>query len=159
MRKVRFTTNFKETCCKHCQEGPGWVLQLELLKKRLSVVVDADAKAALVKEIGDCGKTIRLYELHLIQYAKQRAFLKELEKWLPVGHCIVYRDFVHQHNFPGSKVRNLVLVVLWRTVPGGELHILKLSHFCTDKKARSDQYFCAEELGVRARTYELGATS
>ena len=85
------------------------------------------------------------YDRHLEQYATCRAIVKTLEQGLTVGEAVVYRDFVAQYMYEGSKVNNLLLVVLWRKTPGGILNVFKLNHFCSDKEERAhDSYYVAD---------------
>jgi hypothetical protein len=71
--------------------------------------------------------------------------MKDLEKRLKPGECILYRDFVNQYNSDGKKVNNLVLVVMWRDKVGDPLNVKKLSNLCSDAESRScDAYYVAD---------------
>ena len=87
---------------------------------------------------------VALYRRHHKQYEICRPLVKALEEKLSVGEALIYRDFVAQYCFDGSKINNLVLVVLWRDTPDGQLQVFKLNHFCSVKdEFAHDSYYVA----------------
>ena len=76
------------------------------------------------------------YEIHKQQYEYCRKVCRGIEDNLKPNECIVYRDFVNQHNWTGGKVWNLVMTMLWREplpTGGSTLRVRKIHNVCTDK--------------------------
>ena len=88
---------------------------------------------------------MKRYRLPIEQYEVQRPFIKDLERNLKPGECVLYRDFVNQYNANQAKVANLQLVVLSRDKIGAPLTVQKISNFCSDKDTAScDSFFVAD---------------
>jgi hypothetical protein len=145
--KIRYTRAIHAHECPLHTSGPLWLIQLDDVNKALAVL-PAGQEMERVRLIGvqrRLQNQVARYNLHVKQYAAQRPFMKELEKRLKPGECILYRDFVNQYNGDGKKVNNLVLVVMWRDEVGGPLHVQKLSNLCSDAESRScDAYYVAD---------------
>ena len=88
------------------------------------------------------------YVRHLEQYASCRSVVKQIESNLKPGEAVLYRDFVAQYMTGGSKLSNLVFVILWHSQAGGVHkyeHVMKFNHFCGDKTTRKqDAYYMAD---------------
>jgi hypothetical protein len=91
----------------------------------------------LAIELEKLRKKVQLYQVHLEQYEKCRARVKEAEESITPGRMVMYRDFVNQHNPAGAKVNSLVLVVLYRDTIGGPIHKVALHNICTDAASQS----------------------
>jgi hypothetical protein len=86
-----------------------------------------------------------LYRNHLKQYEACRKTIKQIESDLVPGEAVLYRDFVAAYNCEGTKLQNLVLVVLWRETIGAPLQVWKFSNLCDDPQSRSaDAYYVAD---------------
>jgi hypothetical protein len=155
--KCTFTCCHTETRCHLHDNGPVWKLRKNNVVKQMAEQGVSEEKSAdLQRELTALGKLIAHYDMHIQQYKKQRAFLKQLERLLPVGHCIVYRDFVNMYaqtaGKDGNQLKNLVLVMLWRDKPGQELNVRKLSNLCSDSASQScDAYYVADVFDFHMR--------
>jgi hypothetical protein len=76
-------------------------------------------------------------KLHAKQVKNCRKNLREIEQKLKKGECLIFRDFVNNQTDQMSKIKNLVLVLLWKNVDDGELHVRKISNYCSDKESSS----------------------
>jgi hypothetical protein len=141
-RKVRWTFNINETVCESHQNGPGQVAAHKKLTEQIADLmldgVDATnpKMRALVREQDIMKAHVDLYNIHLEQFQKCRPYIKDLESRLVPGQCVVYRDFVNQHNHLGNKVVNLILTKLWRDKIDGEVKVLKIHNVITDKATK-----------------------
>jgi hypothetical protein len=85
------------------------------------------------------------YKRHLKQYEICRPLMKQLEGMLKPGECVMYRDFVNQYMCGGSKLSNLVLVVIWRCKDGAPTMVVKFNNFCDDPASRGcDAFYVAD---------------
>jgi hypothetical protein len=91
----------------------------------------------LAVEIKHLRQKVKMYELHLQQFDKCRAAVKEAEENIVPGRMVMYRDFVNQHNANGGKVNSLVLVLLYRETIGGPLCKVALHNICTDAQSQA----------------------
>jgi hypothetical protein len=140
--KVRYTTAIHAHECPLHDNGPLWELQFaQVVDARIFNVEDK----GLEQRQRELAAKVKRYRDHIEQYVVQRPFVKELERNLQPGECILYRDFVNQYNANQGKVANLQLVILTRDVIGGPLKVQKISNFCSDKDtAACDAFFVAD---------------
>jgi hypothetical protein len=168
--KIHWTSNIKKVECPIHDEGP--LLSLEraklvtkqsdvvgklsvtrkaLQEDKLSEILKA-SEAQLQLELRGLEALLRklrdkevLYSNHLKQYEACRRTIKKVEAGLGPGEAVMYRDFVAAYNCEGTKLQNLVLVVLWRETIGAPLHVWKFSNLCDDPNSRSaDAYYVAD---------------
>jgi len=141
-RNVRWTYNIHPTICKFCQDGPGQVAASKQVAKSIGDLMsegvpENDPKVRDLKHKQDIIEAnMMLYKIHQKQFNTCRPYIKEIEKTLKVGECVLYRDFVNQHNYLGDKVVNLILVKLWREKAGDDLSVLKIHNVVTDKATK-----------------------
>jgi hypothetical protein len=101
--------------------------------------------------------TPTMYYRHKLQYATQRAYLKECEDNLDAGQCVVYEDFVNYYAIDGSKVYNLVFTIV--TMEGGIRHVRWVNNYCTDEGAKkADAYFVRDVWDHNLRSRAEGGT-
>jgi hypothetical protein len=154
-KRIRHTKCCNETRCPLHDNGPVWELRLKNTLAELRGLGDGPDHVLRRKELvavqRRLASNVKRYELHLKQYAAQRARTKEIERRLQPGQAIVYRDFVNMYIEAGgttknsNQLKNLQLVVLWRDQAGEPLRCLKLAHLCTDKETQScDAYYVAD---------------
>ena len=74
-----------------------------------------DRLRVLRGKLRDLRNDIAIYKRHEEQFQRCRKELEDLERELPVGEAVMYRDFVNQYNSGGKKIGNLQLVILFRT--------------------------------------------
>ena len=92
------------------------------------------------------------YETHLQQLEVCRPMVIKAAAELQLGECLVYRDFVNQHNEEGKKINNLVLVVLYRKEKDGDLLVFNLSNIVEfDNGGSCDAYFVADVFAFHLR--------
>jgi len=124
--------------------------QLAVLKSEMNSV-----RAALTRKVAELRKEQSKqskYELHLGQLKTARAKVFDVQNNLKPGECLVFRDFVNQHNELGKKVNNLVLVILYREVENGELLVYNISNICEFANGGScDAYFVADVFDFHLR--------
>ena len=146
-RNIGLTKIHAHPCPLH-QKGPNHVACLEAVRSQLAALPEeveklddalAPSKLDLTSQLENLQKKVREWELHLEQFKRQRQYIQEIEENLQDRECIVFRNFVNQHNVEGAKVINLVLTVVWRE--RGKKQVLKLHHFCTDKTKGTDAGF------------------
>ena len=120
------------------------------INKKLKRVVDMSRKVMLNK---------KKYATHLKQLETCRTRVIQAAAELQVGECLVYRDFVNQHNEKGRKINNFVLVVLYREVSGGDLVPINISNIIEfDKDGSCDAYFVADVFTFHLKSKEQGGT-
>ena len=169
--KIHWTSNIKKVECPIHDEGPLLPLERSKLTNKQSVVVDKlsvtrkalqndklsellrKSEAQLQLELRELEALLRklrdkevLYANHIKQYEACRRTIKKIEASLVPGEAVIYRDFVAAYNCEGTKLQNLVLVVLWReTNIGAPLQVWKFSNLCDDPNSRSaDAYYVAD---------------
>ena len=98
-------------------------------------------KTALLQKQRKLQDQVSVYERHLEQYKVQRPKVDDIKKNLKVGEGVIMRDFVNSYNYLGTHIKNLVLVLLHRTRPGGELEQINLSNLCSDPDTQSCDRF------------------
>ena len=168
---IKWTINVHPHECPLHDNGPLWKVELERttletnealkdlnqvrqkLKKvnteETSLRTEESRLAVLFTELlakkRDLDSKVSRYQRHLEQYSVARDVVGGIEKSLLVGEALVYRDFVNLYTWEGHKMANLVLVVLWRDTPEGEIRVFKFNNLCTNKKSIStDCYFVAD---------------
>ena len=102
--------------------------------------IDVAAKTLAVRLLT---KEFDKFKRHCIQYDTCRAVIKQIESNLKPGEAVLYRDFVAQYLTGGSKLSNLVFVVLWHDgdSQGKFTHVMKFNHFCGDDETRKQDAF------------------
>ena len=168
--KIHWTSNIKKTECPIHDAGPLLSLERDALIKKLFAATSlmGDTRKLLLadkqnetlrnsetqqqlelRELEARTRKLReqenLYQNHLKQYEACRRTIKKIEATLAPGEAVMYRDFVAAYNCEGTKLQNLVLVVLWRETIGGPLQVWKFSNLCDDPNSRSaDAYYVAD---------------
>ena len=168
--KIHWTSNIKKVECPIHDEGPLLPLErVKLTKMQFDVVgklsvtrkalqedklseVLRKSEAQLQLELRELEALLRklrdkevLYANHKKQYEACRRTIKKIEASLVPGEAVIYRDFVAAYNCEGTKLQNLVLVVLWRETTGTPLQVWKFSNLCDDPNSRSaDTYYVAD---------------
>ena len=137
--------NLKSQQEAHSSENCYQQLQKSLenikIQKNNIVIMLKNVSAIQVKAIANKNR----YQNHLKQLETCRLKVIQAAEELTVGECLVYRDFVNQHNEHGKKINNFVLVVLYREVENGDLLVLNLSNIIEYAKDGScDAYFVAD---------------
>jgi len=164
---VRYTKKNKPYNCKFHDEGPTYAPKQAALAEKL---VDVDfqftelnkipqltddqkrehakltkTRKDLQKQLRDLEVSIRKYQQHLKQFAKCRDSVQGIADTLLPGECLVYRDFVNQYTTDGSKMGNLMLVILYRVVEKEPLRQMKVYNFSGGKGGvRCDPYFVCD---------------
>jgi hypothetical protein len=141
-KKIRYTRAIHAHECPLHDNGPLWELQsLQVVDARIFKPGDEGLKMRQ----RELAAKVKRYRLHIEQYEIQRPFIKDLERNLKPGECVLYRDFVNQYNANQAKVANLQLVILSRDKIGAPLTVQKISNFCSDKDSAScDSFFVAD---------------
>lgn len=114
-------------------------------------IVAATLRKTIAKE--------RKYQIHQKQLETCRECVINASTDLKIGECLVYRDFVNQHNEEGKKINNFVLVVLYREVEGGPLlphNISNIIEFANDGSC--DSYFVADAFIFHLKKKEQGGS-
>jgi hypothetical protein len=135
-KKIRFTMSMIETRCPLHDDAPVVKKRLEMVVAELAseALVNIEKRRQLLKLKRKLEKRDAECDLHLKQYAVQRSAVHAREANLTVGECLVYRDFVNQHNENG--------VMRYRTTNKGSLQTRVLNHFA-DAEA-CDAWFTAD---------------
>ena len=64
-------------------------------------------------------KRIKFLQQHMKWREQNRAFVNMLEDALkPLAECVLYLDFAKYYNTSGAKVKDLIIVVVWRNEDG-----------------------------------------
>jgi hypothetical protein len=172
---LKWSTNVNPTECPIHDKGPGLELAQAQAVKDLAdaqtalIASDEAAKTAETPEAREqqlslsskhrdtirekmCkGRELRTqvesYKRHLKQFATCRDVIKAIEAGLQVNEAVMYRDFVAQYNCDGTKVANLVFVIIFRQTVDGEdgvatrHQVFKINHFCHHPDERSADVF------------------
>jgi hypothetical protein len=94
---------------------------------------------------------VQIYHDHLKQYQVCRNYVDRVRDTLKENECLVFRDFVNQHNVRGEKVNNLVLVVFYRDSTG-VITKTKINNFCKDPDSHScDAYYVQDVFDFHLR--------
>ena len=151
-RKIKYTRVENATRCPIHDEGPNQIKQLEIVNHNLCClnleVVDrlTDTQAAkkqkLLSAKRKLDKQVRHYTLHCAQYETQRKKVQDIEVALKPGECVLYRDYVNDHDEAGDKVCNLVLVLRQRLKEGEELVTTNIHNFGDEESC--DKYWTAD---------------
>ena len=133
-RKVRYTVVEHATRCPIHDDGPSKQKQLDIVVEELRVLQElvskngglytkdmATRKQELLSAKRNLDKALQRYHWHCRQYEIQRQKVKAIEKALKVGECVLYRDFVNDHDESGAKICNLVFVLRQRVEADGPL--------------------------------------
>ena len=154
---IRFTEVHNPTSCPIHDEGPGNELALAKVNAELEALGNLEQTKAVAGQrrdlLAQCRrltKEVERYHLHLRQYEKQRAHIQDLEEHLKPGECVLYRDYVNDHDETGAKVCNLQLVVVYRSVENGPLLVKNIANLA-DKEA-CDTYFTADVFDLHMAT-------
>jgi hypothetical protein len=143
---IKYTYNVHRHPCPVHEEGPIWERKLKQIEEDLSKLdKDMDGYAQLKATHRFASWKVLFYHVHKKQYQQCRPYTDAILQTMKPGTCLVYRDFVNQHNEKNGKVANLVLVVLWREAEDAPLNMIKISNICTDKDTQStDAAFVAD---------------
>jgi hypothetical protein len=145
---IKYTYNVHRHPCPVHEEGPIWVHKLrkyELELSELDKVTNSCSYTQKKAQLRFARWKVHFYNVHKEQYKLCRPYTQYIQKRMKPGQCMVFRDFVNQHNEENDKVCNLVLVVLWRDVEDGVLSMIKISNICTDKDSQmTDAAFVAD---------------
>ena len=99
------------------------------------------------------------YKQHEEQFERCRKELEDLERELPVGEAVLYRDFVNQYNSGGKKIGNLQLVILFRTEEKMPLVQIKVYNFSGgDGGVQCDPYFVQDVMDFHMKPVEQGGS-
>jgi hypothetical protein len=99
------------------------------------------------------------YKQHEEQFERCRKELEDLERELPVGEAVMYRDFVNQYNSGGKKIGNLQLVILFRTEEKMPLVQIKVYNFSGgDGGVHCDPYFVQDVMDFHMKPVEQGGS-
>ena len=145
--KLRFSRFAVPHPCPLCTSGPTDEVVYTALKKEIEDlhIANRTVPPELAQRAQKLRKSLRIYRVHLTQLATARAEAQKAEDELPVGSCMVIRDFVNHHDHSGKHVKCLHWVLMWRDKEGDPLHRLKLRHYCSDKNSMStDSYYQAD---------------
>jgi hypothetical protein len=143
---IKYTYNVHRHPCPVHEEGPIWERKLKQIEDELSkLTTDMDSYAQTKAACRHATWKVLFYHVHKKQYEYCRPYTDAILETMRPGKCMIYRDFVNQHNEQNGKVANLVLVVLWREVEKGPLNMIKISNICTDADSQStDAAFVAD---------------
>ena len=144
-KRLRWTENYKPYPCKIHDKGPMYELQLKDVERQIEERLhkQLDSSKALEAQLAQLHKKVRKYHVHLEQFATCRPMVEKLMADLKENECLLFRDFVNQHNILGSKINNLVFVVIEKS--NEVLLRSKISNFCSDKESQScDKDFVAD---------------
>jgi len=145
---LRWTTYKNETTCHMCRMGPVDAELIKLLNTQLAKLL-ADLPDQAVLSVAAARKTpeyqkienkrqkllaaITKYDKHVRALNTARKYAYDKRKNMKVGEVFVTRDFVNHHDHDGGHVKCLILVLEWYETEGGELQVLKIRHYCSDK--------------------------
>ena len=110
--------------CDLCVEGPGYetlVLSLSDDLTKLDTNDSENRKTNLTEKLRKAMKRQAKYHNHLRQFETCRDEIRKVQTQLQEGECLVFRDFVNQHNAEGKKINNLVIVIMYREKNGNPL--------------------------------------
>ena len=96
--------------------------QMEGIKERRSEI--DKSLTSVTEKLRKAAVDVKKYQIHLKQLQTCRPRVIEAAEHLTIRQCLVYRDFVNQHNVQGRKINNFVLVVLYR-----ETELLKVENY------------------------------
>ena len=142
--KISWTENYKPYPCKIHDTGPTFEAELKDLEVQFcEQKLRGEDLAATTAKLKACNSHVQLFRLHLQQFEKCRPMVDRLMSDLKCDECLLFRDFVNQHNVQGSKVNNLVLVLIEKR--DGVLLRSKISQICSDPESQScDRDFVAD---------------
>ena len=135
-------------------------------KLYLKNISEVDVKfSSLSANYASCKEKLRTaiqmvtkYGVHLKQYDTCRDGVLEVQERLTPGECLIYRDFVNQHNERGKKINNLVIVILFREFEGGPLIVHNISNICEyDNQGSCDAYFVADVFDFHLTSQAYGS--
>ena len=131
--------------------------QMEGIKERRSEI--DKSLTSVTEKLRKAAVDVKKYQIHLKQLQTCRPRVIEAAEHLTIRQCLVYRDFVNQHNVQGRKINNFVLVVLYRETEGGELLTFNLSNIIEfDKKGSCDAYFVADVFTFHLKSIANGGS-
>jgi hypothetical protein len=81
------------------------------------------------------------YKSHLEHMDTARVYAYECRDNMKVGEVFVTRDFVNHYDHSGAHVKCLHWVLQWREEEGGNLELLKVRHYCSDKSMSTNHGF------------------
>jgi hypothetical protein len=132
---LRWTTNYKPYPCEIHDSGEYHELELERISgelKKEGLTTVEEEKLLRDKRFEE--KAVNHYHLHRKQFEACRPKVDAIMNQLARNECLLYRDFVNQHNVRGKKVNNLVFVLIQRN-ENGVLIRSKISNFCSDSES------------------------
>ena len=184
--KIRWTKKNKPYNCPLHEKGPRWELKESALSTEQKEVEDQIAALKQAREtsaqpwtneqkaengklgvrliqlrgkLRDLKKKIALYRLHMRQFEKCRLQVEALERDLPVGEAVLYRDFVNQYTSSGKKMGNLQLVILFRKAEGMPLTQIKVYNYSGgDSGVTCDPYFVHDVMDFHMKPVEQGGS-
>lgn len=147
--KLRFTRFSSPHNCPLCESGPLDRVVLALKEKQAVKLMSENPERALpaklVAELRNLRKKDKAYSLHVQQLEAARKATQDYVKCMEPGVCAVVRDYVNHHDHGGSHVKCLHWVMMWREEANGELLLMKVRNYCSDKDSCStDSYFTAD---------------
>jgi hypothetical protein len=152
---LRWTTYKNDSFCPLCSNGP---VEIELLKildvKCAELLVATDVATPRSMHLATENKeysilntrrqklmdTIKDYNLHVEQMKTARKHAYAKRDNMKVGDVFVTRDFVNHHDHSGGHVKCLILVLEWYEQEGGELQVLKVRNYCSDKETMTTNF-------------------
>ena len=179
--KIRWTKKSKPYNCPLHEKYPKWqadadtfaneeaaVMQmLKVLNSTLPLTTEQKQEAGRLKDrlkvlrgkLRDLRSDIARYKRHEEQFERCRTELEELERTLPVGEAVLYRDFVNQYNSGGKKIGNLQLVILFRTEEKMPLVQIKVYNFSGgDGGVKCDPFFVQDVMDFHMKPVDQGGS-
>ena len=116
---ITVLTTTDQKSCSLCQFGPTNMKKLEKIEEEIAKSPDNIARMVLESQQHQLRSKVGAYKRHLESLANQRAYLKrcELETLTDETKAVLYRDFVSWYARDGTKVRDLVFVLIRKNKP------------------------------------------
>ena len=154
-RKIKYTVVEHDTRCPIHDKGPVQERQLDIvlsaladLEKEIRLSGDNISGDQLARRKDLVGQkrllepAVRLYHIHLKQYATQRKLVQNIDANLTFGSGVLYRDYVNDHDEFGNKVCNLCLVLRTPVGPGEPPSTINIHNFANNESC--DAYWTAD---------------
>jgi hypothetical protein len=145
-QKLRYTHYVGRRHCTKCNQGQLAAKMIDLEDAKLAqMLVNGEGGSQAFKETK---KDRDMHKDHLTEYTSHlkhmdtaRVYAYKCRDNMKVGEVFVTRDFVNHYDHSGSHVKCLHWVLQWREEEGGDLQLLKVRHYCSDKSMTTNHGF------------------
>lgn len=145
-KNLKYTHYVSRRHCAKCNQGQLAAKMIELEDKKLAqMALNGKEGSQAFKDTKKDRDThqdhLTEYKLHLEHMDTARVYAYECRDNMKVGEVFVTRDFVNHYDHSGAHVKCLHWVLQWREKEGGNLELLKVRHYCSDKSMKTNHGF------------------